>query len=258
MLPQRRTAQYVGIVLLALLAAGLSIAALLQNRPVASRGVPVPASTPTMPPSSIAAPVPTTSDSPAASPSASSTVSPSATSSPSATPSVTPTKVVVVGDGSSRPGEDSWVDRAAADLNWQVTNLSATGMGFTKVALRCPDRCTTFAGTVPAIGDANPAVVVVFGGMADGDHPIGPEARAFFTALRRAVPKATVVALSPVMTKQGQLGWIRLHRNNVRAAVTAVDGRYVDLGQPALSSGGLGAKAQEQIGRKVVSALGKR
>lgn len=253
MLPQRRTAQYVGLVLLALLAAGLSVAALLQNRTVAAtRGVPAPASTPTTSASPTLSPLPDASDSPTASPS----------DSPSAAPSTQPqhrlTKVVVVGDGTSRPVAHGWVERAAADLNWQVTNLSATGMGFTKVATRCTGRCTTFAGAVPAIADANPAVVVVFGGMADGDYPIGPEARAFFAAVRRAEPRAKIVALSPVMTKQGQLGWIRLHRNNIRAAVTAVDGHYVDLGQPSLGSGRLGSKAQEQIARKVISALAKR
>ena len=167
------------------------------------------------------------------------------------------TSVAIVGDATSlAKGPDSWVERTARALDWQVTNLSAPGMGFTKVASRCADRCTTFKGVIPAVADAKPDIVVVFGSMADGDYPIGPESREFFTALRKAAPKTTIVALSPVMTKQGQLGWIRLHRNNIKAAVAAVDGRFVDIGQPAFRSGALSAKGQEQVSKRVVSALG--
>ncbi len=247
MLPQRRSAQHVGLILLALLAVGLSLAAVLQNRPAApARAVPAPTSTltslPTPTPSTTPTPTPT--DSPTS-------------SSPSATPSTKLTSVAIVGDATSlAKGPDSWVERTARALDWQVTNLSAPGMGFTKVASRCADRCTTFKGVIPAVADAKPDVVIVFGSMADGDYPIGPESREFFTALRKAAPKTTIVALSPVMTKQGQLGWIRLHRNNIKAAVAAVDGRFVDIGQPAFRSGALSAKGQEQVSKRVVSALG--
>lgn len=243
MLPQRRSAQYVGLILLALLAVGLSLAAVLQNRPAApARAVPAPTSLPTPTPSTTPTPTPT--DSPTS-------------SSPSATPSTKLTSVAIVGDATSlAKGPDGWVERTARALDWQVTNLSAPGMGFTKVASRCADRCTTFKGVIPAVADAKPDVVVVFGSMADGDYPIGPESREFFTALRKAAPKTTIVALSPVMTKQGQLGWIRLHRNNIKAAVAAVDGRFVDIGQPAFRSGALSAKGQEQVSKRVVSALG--
>ena len=242
MLPQRRAAQYVGLILLALLAVGLSLAALLQSRPAPpARAVPAPANTLT------SLPTPTPSATPTGSPSAS----------PSATPSTKLTGVVIVGDATSlATGSDSWVDRAARALNWEVTNLSAPGMGFAKVASRCPKRCTTFKGLVPAIAHVKPGIVVVFGGMADGDSPIGPDSREFFTALRKALPKTKIVALSPVMTKQGQLGWIRLHRNNIKGAVAAVDGRFIDLELPAFSAGGLSAKGQEQVAKRVVSALG--
>lgn len=247
MLPQRRAAQYVGLILLALLAVGLSLAAVLQNRPATpARAVPAPTNTlmslPTPTPSTTPTPTPT--DSPTS-------------SSPSATPSTKLTSVAIVGDATSlAKGPDGWVERTARALKWQVTNLSAPGMGFTKVASRCADRCTTFKGIIPAVADAKPDVVIVFGSMADGDYPIGPESREFFTALRKALPKTTIVALSPVMTKEGQLGWIRLHRNNIKAAVAAVDGRFVDIGQPAFRSGALSAKGQEQVSKRVVSALG--
>ncbi len=245
MLPQRRTAQYVGLTLVALLAVSLTLAALLQGRPAASaRAVPAPASTPTGLPS------PTTSATPTPAP----TTSP--TESPSATPSSKLTSVVLVGDATSlATGPDSWVKSTARALKWEVTNLSAPGMGFAKVASKCPSRCTTFKGVVPTIAETKPDVVVVFGGMADGDSPIGPDSRKFFTTLRKALPKAKIVALSPVMTSQGQLGWIRLHRNNIKAATAAVDGRFIDLGQPAFRSGALSATGQQQISKKVVSAL---
>ncbi|MBK8448467.1 MAG: SGNH/GDSL hydrolase family protein [Micropruina sp.] len=244
MLPQRRAAQYVGLILLALLATGLSITALLQSRPVApARAVPAPAGTLT------SLPTPSLS--------AASTPPEAPTESPSATSSTKLTSVVIVGDATSLgTGSDSWVERTTRALNWQVTNLSAPGMGFAKVASRCPQRCTTFRGIVPAIADVKPDIVVIFGSMADGDNPIGPDSREFFTALRKALPKTKIVALSPVMTKQGQLGWIRLHRNNIKGAVAAVDGRFIDLELPAFRAGGLSAKGQEQVAKRVVSALG--
>ena len=248
MLPQRRSAQYVGLILLALLAVGLSLAAVLQSRPAApARAVPAPTNTltslPTPTSSTTPTPTPTPTDSPT-------------NVSPSATPSTKLTSVAIVGDATSlAKGPDGWVELTARALDWQITNLSAPGMGFTKVASRCANRCTTFKGVIPAVAAAKPDVVVVFGGMADGDYPIGPESREFFTALRKALPKTTIVALSPVMTKQGQLGWIRLHRNNIKAAVAAVDGRFIDIGQPAFRSGALSTKGQEQVARRLVSAL---
>lgn len=249
MLPRRTAAQYIGLALLALLAAGLSLAAVLQGRPAAAvRATPAATS---------AAPSPST-PAPSATPVASTTPVPtdSPISTTSATPSAKLTQVVVVGDSTSlTSSSDGWVARASSALKWEVTNLSAQGMGFAKVASRCANRCTTFTGVVPAIAEAKPDIVVVFGGMADGDNPIGPESREFFTALRKALPKAKVVALSPVMTKQGQLGWIRLHRNNIKTAVAAIGGRFIDVGQPSFNSGKLTAKGQAQVSRKVISTL---
>ncbi len=244
MLPLRRSAQYAALTMLALLTVGLSVAALLQGRPAVSTSKAVPA------------PVTTASPPPSSSPSTTPLTTASASQSPSAMPSVNLASVVVVGDVSSLSGgQDGWVERTARTLKWQITNLSATGMGFTKVASHCPSRCTAFKGVIPAIVDAKPDIVVVFGGMADGDYPIGPESREFFTTLRKALPKAKIVALSPVMTNQGQLGWVRLHRNNIEAATAAVNGRFVDVGQPPFRSGALTAKGQEQVSKRVVSAL---
>lgn len=227
-----RAIQYAGLALLAILATGLSIAALLQGRPVARA---VPASTASN--QSTQSPVTT----------------PTSTESPSATPSGNLTRVVIVGDASSL-ASNGWAERAARTLNWDVTNLSAAGMGFTKTNL-CPGGCPTFKSVVPAVADAEPDIVVVFGGMADVDIPIGTPSRDFFKALRKALPKAAVVALAPVETKQGQLGWIRLHRTDVKEAVTAIDGRSVDVGNPAFRSGALTANGQEQVAKRVIAAL---
>lgn len=161
--------------------------------------------------------------------------------------------MVIVGDASSL-ASNGWAERAARRLDWDVTNLSAAGMRFTKTD-PCPAECPRFSSVVRTAADAEPDIVVVFGGMADGDTPIGAPSRNFFMALRKALPEAAVVALAPVETKRGQLGWIRLHRMDVQAAVTAIDGRFVDVGSPAFRSGALTSNGQAQVAKRVIAAL---
>lgn len=82
---------------------------------------------------------------------------------------------VIVGDSNSigDPAE-TWLGPASAQLDWDsVVNLSAPGRGYFATPRECDDSpCAPFPGTVDAVAELEPDVVVIFGGVADGDVPL--------------------------------------------------------------------------------------
>ena len=244
----------VGLVVLALVALGLSIVALRQPGRVTA----TPAQTP---------PQPSAAGEPSASPSGDSTPAQAPTPSPSAastspTPSPTPTKkltVVIVGDTFSVGAPaDTWVGPAAGKLGWtNVVNLSSPGRGFIADPRSCEfTPCANFVGPVPLVKQAQPDVVITFGGTADGDFSLKGPAATYFKALRAAVPDAKLVALSPVTTDGQAPYWLTLHSQTIRAGVQGVGGTFVDVGQPGLGNAGtLSAEAHAAIAQRVVEQL---
>ena len=233
----------VGLILLALVAAGLSVAALLQHRNVPSN--PQPTETPSVRP--VQTPTP-------------SMTSPATTPTPSPTPT-TPTnlRVVIMGDSHSvgDPAQ-TWVGPVAEQLNWEpVVNMAAPGRGYLATPRSCDGSpCTPFGGTVSAIADQNPDVVVTFGGAADGDFSITEAAAQYFQALRSALPDATLIAISTVTTEDQAPYWVTLHGQSVQAGVEAVGGVFVNVGQPGIGNGAsLSAEAQAEIARLVIAQL---
>ena len=167
---------------------------------------------------------------------------------------------MVVGDSFSL-GEpaDTWVGTAAEALGWGlVTNLSSAGRGYITAPRSCDfDPCDTFAGTISAIAAVQPDIVVTFGGTADGDYSLADPAAEYFAALREALPEAELVALSPVTTEDPAPYFLTLHSRTIRAGVEAVDGTFVDLGQPGAGDGDtLSGEAHADIAAQVVSQLG--
>lgn len=244
----------VAIVALAILAIALSGAALLSNRSVPAE----PAATP---------PGPST---PEASDPASSTA-PGNTETGATEPGTTqpgedpaaPTGgagvVVVIGDSYSI-GDPSttWVGQAATGLGWgEVVNLSSPGRGYVAMPRSCDfDPCAPFGGSVGAIADAGPDVVVTFGGTADGDYGLTEPATAYFEALREALPDAELVAIAPVTTEDAAEYWLTMHAQTIGAAVESVGGTLVQPGQPGLGDGdSLSSEAQAEIAAAVVAEL---
>ncbi|MHA6512276.1 hypothetical protein [Tessaracoccus sp. Z1128] len=108
----------------------------------------------------------------------------------------------------------------------------------------------------PAIAEAEPDVVVTFGGTSDGDYSLADPATKYFDALRQALPDAELVAISPVTTEGSVPYFLTLHGRTIRAAVEAVDGTFVNVGQPGAGDGEtLSGEAQAEIAQKVVDQL---
>ncbi len=242
----------VGLVLLGLLAAVLSVAALLQNRgSVVAEPAPTVSSGPTTPVLE--------SGSPAPQPSVSPTVEPSPSVTASEPARVLP-RVVVIGDSHSVGDPAStWVGSASQRLGWgEVVNLSSPGRGYVTTPRSCDfTPCVNFERSIPLIVQAKPDIVVTFGGTADGDYNLKEPAASYFKALRKALPDAQIVAISPVTSGDTAQYWLTLHKRNIAAAVEAVGGKLVDVGQPGVGDGKkLSAKAQAEIADQVVAQLG--
>lgn len=192
----------------------------------------------------------------------------SASSSPSVAPtttiaSPTPTSptgtVVVIGDTYSLDAPEAWVAQVTSELAWtDVVNLSAAGRGFTREPRTCLelDPCTTFGGSVDLIVSYSPAVVVTFGGSADGNTDITDATVDYFTDLRAALPDAHLIAINPLTTRNEAPSWLTDSQEAIASATTDVDGHLVDVGQPGLGDGdALSAEAHAIIARAVVAEL---
>ncbi|MHA7862305.1 hypothetical protein ACX1DX_13175 [Tessaracoccus sp. Y36] len=259
----------IGLIVLGVVAVALAAAALLMNRPIEAAPAPSGASTPAVTPSSdpvaeSSSPSVVISESATPSPTAdvSESVPPAVETSPepsaSGSPAVGGSTVVVIGDSHSI-GDDTWVTTAAEALGWgEVVNLSSPGRGYITSPRSCDfTPCADFARSVGLVADADPDVVVTFGGVADGDYSIRPGADAYFTSLREALPDAEIVGIAPVTTEDVAEYWLTMHGRSISAALDAVDGVFVSAGQPGLGDGtSLSAEAQDAIAAAVVAALG--
>lgn len=259
-----RKLSVIGLVVLAVLAVGLSAAALLSTRTVPAEPAPNNGASPapSNPASEAASDDPSvepTSEAPATEEPSEEPTSeaPSPEPTESETPATGGNTVVVIGDSYSL-GDDSWVATAAAELGWgEVVNLSSPGRGFLTNPRNCDfEPCARFGGTVDAIAGANPDLVVTFGGTADGDYALDDAPSNYFGALREALPDAELVALNPITGDSTAPYWLTLHAQNIRAAVEAVDGTFVNIGQPGTGDGDtLTADTQGEIAQAVVDAL---
>lgn len=243
------TLSVVGLIVLGLVALILSALALTRFGGV--EAAPAPSSTPvggSATPSAVDSSDPEPSASPSPSP------EPSASASAGAGPTV-----VIIGDSNSVGDEaDTWVGTAADELGWgDVVNLSAPGRGYLSVPRSCDaGPCATFIDSIAAIVEAGPDVVVTFGGTADGDYSLAEPAAAYFEALREELPDADLIAINPVTTEDTAEYWLTLHGRTIRAGVEAVDGTFVDVGQPGVGDGEtLSSEAQADIAQQVVDQL---
>ena len=235
----------VGLALLGLLAAGLSVAAFATGRSATSGDVNVQSTFDFSTKSEAAETVDTPEE--------------SQTSEPIETVVDDDIATVIVGDSNSL-GEaaTTWIGTTAEELEWgSVVNLSAPGRGYSVTPRECDDSpCAPFLGTVDAVAELEPDVVVTFGGVADGDVPITTVAAQYFSELRAALPEAQIVAISPVYSGEAVPDWAHLHRESIRAGVEAAGGTFVDAGQPSLGDGqGMSADAHAELAQTVIESL---
>ena len=188
--------------------------------------------------SATSVPVPSASATNTSTPSASAASSSATASAASSAPAL-PVVAFLGDDFTGGAGATSnalrWTSLVAADLGWTEKNFGFGGTGYSTGG--------TLAGGAPytariaALAATAPSIVIVAGGRFDIESPNGPTkikagVTATFTALRAALPNATIIAESPLWPLTKTPATLALVATDVKAAVAAVHGRYLDIGQP--------------------------
>jgi lysophospholipase L1-like esterase len=190
---------------------------------------------PSFPPAASATSVPVASASATDAP-----ASASATSAP-ASPSVAAALPVVAflgddftdGVGATSPAT-RWSSLVAEHYGWDEKNFGVAGTGY---STRGTAGGTPYTVRVAALAATAPSIVIVAGGRFDIESANGPTAikagvTATFTALRAALPKAVIIAESPQWPLTKPPATLALVAADVKAAVAAVGGQYLDIGEP--------------------------
>ncbi|MEO6941801.1 MAG: SGNH/GDSL hydrolase family protein [Terrimesophilobacter sp.] len=146
--------------------------------------------------------------------------------------------VVAIGDsimrGNGLSPAQAWPALVAASNNWSLTNLACDGAGF--VALGVANQCgSDFSGLVAKAASLHPALILISGSSNDlgvDDGLLGAQTDAVVTALRSAIPTATIVGISTVWNDTDAPHQIADINTQVRDAVKQAGGVYLDIGQP--------------------------
>lgn len=159
--------------------------------------------------------------------------------SPSVTvpPRVTPI-AVLIGDsimaGAGLSKDDAWPALVGDTRKWEVHNLGCSGGGFMVYG----DCGTRFDGLIEKAADLKPTFVIVQATSNDfGQDPDERAARtlATFQKLREALPDTTIIGMS-VVWSDSETDLPRDDtdevNDDVKSAVDAIDGTYVDVGTP--------------------------
>lgn len=131
-----------------------------------------------------------------------------------------------------------WTSLVANQYGWGEINLGAGGTGYVRIGSlnSCgKDSCPNFAGRVQEVAAAAPDIVVVAGGRNDvkaTPDELAAAIRGFYTSLRAALPKASIVAVSCYWDDDMAPESLTALNDLVRAEVEAVGGKYLDVGQP--------------------------
>jgi acyl-CoA thioesterase I len=143
--------------------------------------------------------------------------------------------VVAIGDsimeGHGLSAGQAWIATIAKKDDWKFTNLASDGSGFVKVG----NAGDTFADQVRAAVALKPSVIFLAGSsndLGESDAALATATGKTIAAIRAALPHAQIIAISAVWgatTAPAQLTDID---NQVQAAIAAVGGEYLNIGQP--------------------------
>jgi hypothetical protein len=169
------------------------------------------------------------------SPSASATKSTASASSAPALPIVAFLGDDFTGGAGATSNALRWTSLVAADLGWTEKNFGFGGTGYSTGGTLAGGG--PYTARIAALAATAPSIVVVAGGRFDIESPNGPTrikagVTATFTALRAALPNATIIAESPLWPLTKTPATLALVATDVKAAIAAVHGRYLDIGQP--------------------------
>jgi len=172
---------------------------------------------------------------------------PSATPATPATPSATPAtpvtaaspkKVLTIGDsimkGYGLAPTDAWPELISATNGWELTSLACDGAGF--LAPGSPDECgNTLVDVSRSAATLHPDLIIIEGSSNDFGQSNSQLLSATVTALtmlRSEFPNAEIIGLSTVWSDTEPPAQLAAINSQVQQAVTAVGGRYLDIGQP--------------------------
>ena len=172
-----------------------------------------------------------------------STGTPSSTATPSVTPPaplvpVAPLQVLTIGDSIMRgwglTPADAWPKVISRANGWDVTDLGCDDAGF--VVSGKPSQCAdTLVGVSSSVAALHPDLIIVEGSSNDFGQSNTQLLAATIKALailRSQFPNADIVGLSTVWSDTAPPSQLADVNSQVQQAVTAVGGRYFDIGQP--------------------------
>jgi len=144
--------------------------------------------------------------------------------------------IVTIGDsimsGHGLDDGEDWPSMLSQRTGVSIDNLACSGAGFLAVGTCGQD----FRGLVDAAVKDDPTLVIVQGSDNDvgrSDADITAATKRTVDAIHRAMPRAELVGLSTLWDpSEPKPAEIDVSSAAVRAAVTALGGRYIDIGQP--------------------------
>ena len=146
-----------------------------------------------------------------------------------------PQKVVAIGDsimdGHGLTERQSWPEVVGRDRGWRLTDLAADGDGFVQKG----DDGTTVADQVRDAIRIRPDIVLLAGSSNDLGQPeaqVAAAVRGALHELRRALPSAEIVAVSPVWNETTWPAQLREIARTVHAQVEQVGGTVLSFPDP--------------------------
>ncbi len=149
-----------------------------------------------------------------------------------------PKQVLMIGDsimkGYGLTPADAWPELISSANSWDLTSLACDGAGF--LAPGSPDECgNTFVDISRSAATLHPDLIIIEGSSNDFEQPNPQLLSATVTALkvlRSEFPNAEIIGLSTVWSETDPPAQLADINSQVQQAVTAVGGRYLDIGQP--------------------------
>lgn len=146
--------------------------------------------------------------------------------------------VVAIGDsimkGHGLSAEQAWPAMLAATNGWDLTNLACDGAGF--VAAGDDNDCgADFSGLVSEAVALHPALILISGSSNDlgtDNEQLNSETESVVSSLRAKLPATTIVGISTVWNDTVAPNQMDDINEQVRTAIPAVNGTYLDIGQP--------------------------
>lgn len=154
--------------------------------------------------------------------------------------------VAFLGDSYTAGSGSGGYDHAFATLvsayeGWTYRNFAYGGTGYitsvkTNASKGCGvSFCPEYGAVLPDVVAFRPTVVIVSGGRNDVGKPqeaVSDGVDAFYESLRRNLPKAQIIATSPIWDSRRPPTELLLERAAVQHAVKQVHGVYLNLGEP--------------------------